>query len=195
MIGWLRGNIVSKQPPELVVDVGGVGYELQCPMSTFYELPASGARISVFTHLVVRDDAHTLYGFATETERALFRNLIKVSGVGPRLGLAILSGISVAGFEQSVLNEDTAALTKVPGIGKKTAERLILDMRDRIDATPDGAPATGKAAAPRGTEGEAYNALVALGYKPKEATGLLNAVDKDGKTTEQIIREALKSSV
>ncbi len=198
MIGWLRGNVIAKKPPELLLDVGGVGYELQCPMSTFYELPATGARASLFTHLAVRDDAHTLYGFGTEDERALFRNLIKVNGVGPRLGLAILSGISISGFEQCVRHEDVKTLTKVPGVGKKTAERLILDMRDKIDVqgAVDGQTATSPlVAVPKGAEAEAFNALLALGYKPKEATRLLSTIDKTGMATEDIIREALKTSV
>src|ERR1700734_712980 len=174
MIGWVRGRIASKTPPQLMVDVAGVGYELEAPMSTFFHLPAVGAEVSLLTHLVVREDAHVLYAFATEGERRLFRSLIKVSGVGPKIALALLSGISVEAFSRCVVNEDITALTKVPGIGRKTAERLVGEMRDRLGdpvAAPDGA---GFVAVPvsASPESEAYGALVALGYRPAEATRL-----------------------
>src|SRR3984957_16255035 len=132
MIGSVRGRIASKTPPQVMVDVGGVGYELEAPMSTFFHLPAVGAEVSLLTHLVVREDAHVLYAFATEGERRLFRSLIKVSGVGPKIALALLSGISVEAFSRCVVNEDITALTKVPGIGRKTAERLLLEMGERL---------------------------------------------------------------
>ncbi|MFZ1101230.1 MAG: Holliday junction branch migration protein RuvA, partial [Steroidobacteraceae bacterium] len=145
MIGAVRGRLASKTPPQLTVDVGGLGYELEAPMSTFYRLPAVGEEVRLLTHLVVREDAHVLYGFATEEERRLFRSLIRVSGVGPKIALALLSGISVAAFAECVQKEDIAALTRVPGVGRKTAERLIIEMRDRL-AVPQ--PAAGAAATP-----------------------------------------------
>jgi holliday junction DNA helicase RuvA len=195
MIGSLRGRIASKTPPQLTVDVGGLGYELEAPMSTFFHLPAVGEEVRLLTHLVVREDAHVLYGFATEDERRLFRSLIKVSGVGPRIALALLSGISVSAFAQCVLNEDIGALTRVPGVGRKTAERLIVEMRDRLaapQATP-GAPGA-PLAAPARAEGEAYGALVALGYRPAEAARLLKAVGPGTHSTEELIRRALQGA-
>jgi Holliday junction DNA helicase RuvA len=192
MIGSLRGIIASKAPPQLTVDVGGLGYELEAPMSTFFHLPAVGEEVRLLTHLVVREDAHVLYAFATDDERRLFRSLIKVSGVGPKIALALLSGISVSAFAQCVLNEDISALTRVPGIGRKTAERLIVEMRDRLaapQATP-GVPVTAAASA----EGEAYGALVALGYRPAEAARLLKAVGPGTHSTEELIRRALQGA-
>ncbi len=191
MIGSLRGTLVSKRPPQLTLDVGGVGYEIEAPMSTFYDLPESGEPLSLVTHLVVRDDAHVLYGFSSEGERALFRSLLKVSGVGARIALGILSGISVAGFRKCVLERDVIALTRLPGIGRKTAERLLVEMADRLpvpeatdgDNTGDGAP---------NSEGEAHGALIALGYKPAEALRMLKDLDASRLRTEELIREALK---
>lgn len=196
MIGFLRGILAAKHPPVILLDVGGVGYELEAPMSTFYELPELGESIRLVTQLVVREDAHILYGFATDSERLLFRNLIKVSGVGPRIALAILSGISVDGFARCVRTEDAASLVKVPGIGKKTAERLIVEMRDRLAAT-ERAQGLGGATQPAGGAGpedEAYGALVALGYRPPEAVKMLSKVDGEGKTSEEIIRAALQAA-
>jgi Holliday junction DNA helicase RuvA len=192
MIGAVRGRIASKTPPQLTVDVGGLGYELEAPMSTFFTLPPVGAEVSLLTHLVVREDAHVLYGFATEEERRLFRSLIRVSGVGPKIALALLSGMTVAAFTRCVQSEDVAALTRVPGVGRKTAERLIVEMRDRL--TPPAV--AGAAAAPAGDspEGEAYGALVALGYRPVEATRLLKAVEPGEYTTEELIRRALQGA-
>jgi len=192
MIGSLRGRIASKTPPQLTVDVGGLGYELEAPMSTFFHLPAVGEEVHLLTHLVVREDAHVLYGFATEDERRLFRSLIRVSGVGPRIALALLSGISVSAFAQCVLNEDISALTRVPGVGRKTAERLIVEMRDRL-AAPQ-ATAGAPVAAPARAEGEAYGALVALGYRPAEAARLLKAVGPGTHSTEELIRRALQGA-
>ena len=192
MIGSLRGTIVSKTPPQLTVDVGGLGYELEAPMSTFFHLPAVGEEVRLLTHLVVREDAHVLYGFATEDERRLFRSLIKVSGVGPKIALALLSGISVSAFAQCVLDEDISTLTRVPGVGRKTAERLIVEMRDRLappQETP-GAPLAASASA----AGEAYGALVALGYRPAEAARLLKAVGPGTHSTEELIRRALQGA-
>ena len=193
MIGSLRGRISSKVPPQLTVDVGGLGYELEAPMSTFFHLPAVGEEVRLLTHLVVREDAHVLYGFATEDERRLFRSLIRVSGVGPKIALALLSGISVSAFAQCVLTGDIAALTRVPGVGRKTAERLIVEMRDRL-AAPLASPDAAAAGAPASPEGEAYGALVALGYRPAEATRLLKAVGPGTHSTEELIRRALQGA-
>src|SRR5262245_30751973 len=193
MIGSLRGRIASKTPPQLTVEVGGLGYELEAPMSTFFHLPALGEEVRLLTHLVVREDAHVLYGFASEEERRLFRSLIKVSGVGPKIALALLSGISVAAFAECIQREDIAALTRVPGVGRKTAERLIVEMRDRLAAA--GAPGIAAAVAGGATaEGEAYDALVALGYRPAEATRLLKAAGPGTHSTEELIRRALQGA-
>ena len=194
MIGSLRGRIASKTPPQLTLDVGGIGYELEVPLSTFFHLPAVGEDVRLLTHLVVREDAHTLYGFATEEERRLFRSLIKVSGVGPKIGLALLSGISVTAFAECVQREDIAALTRVPGVGRKTAERLIVEMRDRLATPPAVAGAQAAAAAATSPESEAYGALVALGYRPAEAARLLKAVGPGTHSTEELIRRALQSA-
>jgi Holliday junction DNA helicase RuvA len=193
MIGAVRGRIASKTPPQLTVDVGGLGYEIEAPMSTFFHLPPVGAEVSLLTHLVVREDAHVLYGFATEEERRLFRSLIKVSGVGPKIALALLSGLSVAAFSRCVQSEDVAALTRVPGVGRKTAERLIVELRDRLSQPPPSAGATA-APADGSPEGEAYGALVALGYRPAEAVRLLKAVEPGVYTTEELIRRALQGA-
>ena len=197
MIGHLRGKLTAKHPPLLVVDVGGVGYEVEAPMSTFYGLPSVGAEVSLHTHLVVREDAHVLFGFGSERERSLFRELIKVSGVGPRIALGILSGASVEEFHRCVEAQDVGALTRIPGIGRKTAERLIVEMKDRLKAlggTPfaPGSGAAGGAAG--GAQAEAFSALVALGYKPAEVTRLLQSVDPSVTTTEELIRHALKAA-
>jgi Holliday junction DNA helicase RuvA len=193
MIGSLRGRIASKTPPQLTVEVGGLGYELEAPMSTFFHLPAVGEEVKLLTHLVVREDAHVLYGFASEDERRLFRSLIKVSGVGPKIALALLSGISVAAFAECIQREDIAALTRVPGVGRKTAERLIVELRDRLAAAGATGP-TGIRAAGATAESEAYNALVALGYRPAEATRLLKAVGPGTHSTEDLIRRALQGA-
>jgi Holliday junction DNA helicase RuvA len=188
MIGFVRGQLVSKSPPQLTIDVGGVGYELEAPMSTFYTLPATGTSVHLLTHLVVREDAHILYGFATEDERRLFRSLLRVSGIGPKIALAILSGVSVEGFAHCVQNQDAAALTKIPGVGRKTADRLLVEMRDRLEAlvVPAGAQTV-----LGDSQGEAFGALVALGYKPAEASRMLKAAGTKG-STEEIIRRALQ---
>jgi Holliday junction DNA helicase RuvA len=192
VIGFVRGKLASKSPPHLTVDVGGVGYDIEAPMSTFYTLPATGSEVRLLTHLVVREDAHILYGFGTQDERALFRNLLKVSGVGPKIALAILSGVSVEGFATCVKLKDAAALTKIPGVGRKTAERLLVEMPDRLDAVGAGAPV------PNGenrTEGEAWSALVALGYKPAEVTQMLKPFAGQAGSTEDLIRRALQGTV
>ena len=192
MIGRLRGRIVEKRPPFLVVDVGGVGYELEAPMSTFYRLPAVEAEVMLHTHLAVREDAHSLYGFWSERERRLFRDLIKVNGVGARIALAILSGIDADEFAACIDGGDTARLTRVPGIGKKTAERLIVEMRGRIETAGDG---TSRAAVPALADpiADAIAGLVALGYKPAEASRYVNALDTAGQTSEALIRAALRA--
>jgi holliday junction DNA helicase RuvA len=194
MIGSLRGRITSKTPPQLTVEVGGIGYELEAPMSTFFHLPAVGQDVRLLTHFVVREDAQLLYGFATEDERRLFRSLLKVSGIGPKIGLALLSGISVEAFIMCVQNEDVAALVRVPGIGRKTAERLLVEMRDRLK--PAGQSDTGAVivAAGASPEAEAFGALVALGYRPAEATRLLKSAGPGTHSTEELIRRALQSA-
>jgi Holliday junction DNA helicase RuvA len=196
MIGFLKGRLAAKQPPSLLVDVNGVGYEVEAPMSTFYTLPAVGEPASLFTHLVVREDAHVLFGFATEAERRLFRALLKVSGVGPKMALGILSGASVTDFLRIVEAEDTAMLTRIPGIGRKTAERVIIEMRDSVKKFSGGAdatfaPAVGSTAS---AYSEAFGALVALGYKAPEVARLLKGQEDSGQSTEELIRGALKSA-
>ena len=195
MIGSVRGRIVSKMPPQLTVEVGGIGYELEAPMSTFFRLPAVGEEVRLLTHLVVREDAHILYAFATEDERRLFRSLIKVSGVGPKIALALLSGISVEAFAVCVQNQDIAALTRVPGIGRKTAERLVVEMKDRLAAGTEAAAAATATAPGASPEAEAFGALVALGYRPAEATRLLKAAGPGTHSTEELIRRALQGAV
>jgi holliday junction DNA helicase RuvA len=197
VIGFVRGKLVVKAPPHLTVDVGGVGYDIEAPMSTFYTLPAVGSDVRLLTHLVVREDAHILYGFGTQEERALFRNLLKVSGVGPKIALGILSGVSVEGFTSCVKLNDAAALTRIPGVGRKTADRLLIEMRDRVDQLTGIAPMSGQ---PAGSpvEGEAWSALVSLGYKPVEATQMLKPhLEKAGKggSAEDLIRLALQGAV
>jgi len=196
MIGRLRGELVYKQPPHLMLDVNGVGYELEAPMSTFYDLPAPGQQVTLSTHLAIRDDAHVLYGFASESERTLFRALLKVSGVGAKMALAILSGMSADEFARCVQSDDIAALVRLPGIGRKTAERLIVEMRDRLDKLAIGgghlpAPSGGKAVAETPVS-DAVGALIALGYKPNEASRMVRSVESDDLTSEEIIRSALK---
>ncbi|HHH38404.1 MAG TPA: Holliday junction branch migration protein RuvA [Sedimenticola sp.] len=198
MIGRLRGELVHKQPPFLMIEVNGVGYELEAPMSTFYDLPEQGQQVLLFTHLAIRDDAHILYGFASDSERALFRTLLRISGVGAKMALAILSGMSAEEFARCIQNDDTAALVRLPGIGKKTAERLIVEMRDRLDRLEvAGGPAVlPRASTPAPAEtpvSDAVGALVALGYKPNEANRMVRAVASDGLSSEQIIRAALQS--
>jgi Holliday junction DNA helicase RuvA len=191
VIGFLKGTLLRKQPPHLLIDVHGVGYEVEAPMSTFYDLPEAGAEVTLYTHLTVREDAHILFGFGSEAERRFFRSLIRVNGVGPKLALTILSGISVDGFVRCVQENDTAALTRLPGIGKKTAERLVVEMRDRLDDV-GGATAAGPSANPRD---EALGALISLGYKPQEAAAMLRSIKEDGLTSEELIRRALQGAL
>lgn len=196
MIGRLRGTLLAKHPPALLLDVAGVGYELEAPMSTFYELGAVGTDISLHTHLVVREDAFLLYGFHSEAERGLFRQLIKVSGIGAKMALAVLSGLSVDDFRRCVATADIGSMTRVPGIGKKTAERIVMELRDRLDA-PSGVqlPARRGQAVPADPASEALVALQALGYKPAEAARLVEQSAEPGDDAETIIRKSLKRAL
>jgi holliday junction DNA helicase RuvA len=196
VIGYLKGRLALKQPPMLIVDVNGVGYELEAPMSTFYGLPAVGEPVALFTHLVVREDAHILFAFGTDGERRLFRGLLKVSGIGPKIALGILSGASVEDFLRIIEAEDAAMLTRIPGIGRKTAERVIIEMRDSVKklsapASVGGTAGLGMAVTP---QSEAFSALIALGYKPPEVVRLLKTVDEPDLATTEIIRRALKAA-
>jgi Holliday junction DNA helicase RuvA len=199
MIGFLRGKLISKAPPQLLLDVQGVGYEVEAPMSTFYDLPAIGEEVKLHTHLVVREDAHILFGFASETERLLFRVLIKVNGVGPKLALTILSGQSVEEFYRCVDVNDVKSLVRLPGVGQKTAERLIIEMRGRLPELSDlgstqqrSNVATVFTASPKQ---EAVTALCALGYKPQDAQRMVQAIAEDDKSCEDIIRLALRGAL
>lgn len=201
MIGRLRGTLVEKQPPVLVVDVQGVGYELEAPMSVFYELPAVGDPVTLRTHLSIREDAHVLYGFLSDRERALFRSLIRVSGVGPKLALALLSGMRADDFIRCVELKDTATLTRLPGVGKKIAERLVMEMRDRlgdlgrVPAVAAAGPG-GAAPPPDDARGEAVSALIALGYRPAEAARLIDGLGNEpDQSSEMLIRQALQKAV
>lgn len=196
MIGRLSGTLLAKQPPWLTLDVHGVGYELEAPMSTFYELPAAGQPVTLVTHYAVKEDSVALYGFHREAERALFRTLIKVSGIGARTALSILSGASVEDFSRLIETGDLAALTRIPGIGKKSAERLVVELRDRIAGLGAGAGRFGPATAvPVDPVSEATVALQALGYKPQEVTRLVAKVAEPGDSAESIIRKALKAAL
>jgi holliday junction DNA helicase RuvA len=187
MIGRLTGRLIAKHPPQVVVDVQGVGYELDVPMSTLYLLPAAGAEVTLLTHLVVREDAHQLYGFATEEERRVFRQLLRISGVGARTALAVLSGMSVADLQRAVTEQDSSRLVKVPGIGKKTAERLLLELRDRLELAAVVTSGAGAASA----GGDIVNALLALGYNEREAAWAIKQLPAGANVTEGI-RQALK---
>lgn len=188
MIGRVSGRLLTKQPPQITVDVNGIGYEIDVPMSTLYQLPATGAEVTLYTQLIVREDAHLLYGFATEAERALFRQLIKISGIGARTALSVLSGLSVAELREAVRGQDIARMTKIPGIGKKTAERLLLELRDRLDFKA-GDSSAGGVATP-GT-GDIVNALSALGYNDREVNWAVEKLPPGLSVTEGI-RQALK---
>ena len=198
MIGRITGILVERQAPELLIDVQGVGYEVQVSLTTFFELPAPGEAVVLHTHFVVREDAQQLYGFADQTERELFRHLIKVSGVGPKLALAILSGMNAPEFVRRVQANDVATLVRLPGVGKKTAERLIVEMRDRLKDFAVGSSPTPSRSPERDLSDniqEAESALVALGYKPQEAARMVNAVATEGQSSQELIRLALKSMV
>jgi len=193
MIGSLRGKLTSKQAPQIIVECQGVGYEIETPMSTFLDLPSIGEDLFLHTHLLVREDAQILYGFSSESERSLFRTVLRISGVGAKMGLAILSAMSVSDFNRCVQYEDAAMLVKIPGVGKKTAERLIIEMRDKIDKTGTGPGAT-KVKLEVNPRSEAVDALVALGYKANEVNKLIGAMEVDGKSAEDIIRLALRQA-
>ena len=201
MIGRLRGVLVEKQPPSLILDVKGVGYELEAPMSTFYRLPELGQEVTLITHFVVREDAQLLYGFSDKSERQLFRSLIRVNGVGPKLALAILSGMEAEMFTRCVHEQDATMLTRIPGVGKKTAERLIVEMKDRLNewqpalaaleqAATSKAPATNARHDP---VQDAVSALIALGYRPQDASKAIAGVEAEGLSTDQLIRLALRA--
>jgi len=192
MIGTLRGRLAAKQAPGIIIECSGVGYEVETPMSTFLELPAIGEELFIHTHMLVREDAQLLYGFATTNERHLFRTLLKVSGVGAKMGLAILSAMTVSDFERYVQLEDAAMLVKIPGVGKKTAERLIIEMRDKIDKGTGMVAAAGAGRVSGDERSEAVDALVSLGYKPAEVKRLLSQIDVKDKSAEDIIRLALR---
>jgi Holliday junction DNA helicase RuvA len=194
MIGRLRGTLLAKQPPWLVVDVGGVGYEIEAPMSTFYDLPETGREVSLFTHYAVKEDTAVLYGFLREAERSLFRSLQKVSGIGAKISLAVLSGVSTDEFARLIQLGDIAALTRIPGIGKKTAERMLVELRDRLDGIGTGTSVT-YGGVPKDPVAEATVALQSLGYKPAEVTRLVRDAAATGDSAEDIIRKALKAAL
>jgi len=203
MIGRLSGTLIQKQPPLLMIDVHGVGYEVQAPMSTFYQLPELDQPVVLLIHMVVREDAQLLYGFYSEPERFLFKSLIKVNGVGPKLAVTILSGISAGEFVQVVNNNDESGLIKLPGIGKKTAQRLIIEMKDRLKDWPgDGLAEQDKDSldsvnsnSEQDIVKEATSALIALGYKPVEADKMLSQLDKQDQSSQSLIKQALKNMV
>ena len=204
MIGRLRGTLAEKQPPHLILDVNGLGYELEVPMTTLYRLPSVGEPLTLHTHLVVREDAQLLYGFIGRRERDFFRELIRLNGVGPKLALALMSSLEVDELVRCVQAQDTSALVRVPGVGKKTAERLLVELKDRFKAwesvpsmfalvpnQPDGAPAQPVASA----ESDAVSALISLGYKPQEASKAVSAIKDKGLSSEDMIRRALKGMI
>ena len=203
MIGRLRGTLELKKPPFLLIDVGGVGYEVQAPMSTIYQLPEIGSPVTLLTHFHVREDAQILFGFYEERERALFKALIKISGVGPKMALTILSGMEVPHFIQCVDRREVASLVRLPGVGKKTAERLIIEMAGRLDVSITSEDSFSRklfeqiqdTPSPRAMEEEAVSALIALGYKPQEATRAISKVMWEGASSQELIRMALRASV
>ena len=186
MIGRINGKLVEKHPPQIIVNVNGVGYEIDVPMSTFYQLPANGAEVALYTHLLVREDAHQLFGFATEAERGVFRQLLKISGVGARTALAVLSGLSVADLREAVSAQDGGRLTKIPGIGKKTAERLLLELRDKLDGAAVAMAGVGDR-----RQNDIVNALLALGYNEREAAWASKQLPAETAVADGI-RQALK---
>lgn len=204
MIGQLHGIILEKQPPEILLDVNGVGYEVSMPMTCFYDLPENGAAVRIFTHFVVREDAQLLYGFNSKQERTLFRELIKVNGVGPKLALAILSGMSASQFVNTVEQGEIKQLVKLPGVGTKTAERLIIEMKDRlkrltannsIPSLSSHSDEPSLITVEENAESEAISALVALGYKPQEASKIISRIYQSGMDSEALIRAALKAAL
>jgi Holliday junction DNA helicase RuvA len=202
VIGFLRGKLAFKAPPLLMLDVNGVGYEVEAPMTTFYNLPAVGAELILHTHLVVREDAHILFGFSTEADRSMFRTLIKVNGVGPKLALTILSGLSAEEFHRCIHNNDTQALVRLPGVGKKTAEPLVIEMRDRLpdlansfDSVDLTMTNVDKVQPVNNPKQEAISALCSLGYKPLDAGKMVQNISAEGKSCEDIIRQALQGAL
>ncbi|GGD68066.1 Holliday junction branch migration protein RuvA [Lacimicrobium alkaliphilum] len=203
MIGRIRGILVEKQPPQILIEAAGVGYEIQLPMTSFYQLPDAGEEVTVYTHFVVREDAQLLFGFANQSERALFRELIKANGVGPKMALTILSGMSAAQFVNCVQQQDVNALVKLPGVGKKTAERLLVELKDRLSSLIGDSADNQLAAQANPVENtfvvaddpkeEAISALVALGYKPAQISKTVNNLHRQGMTSEDLIREVLRS--
>lgn len=198
MIGLLRGKLLSKQPPDLLLDVNGVGYEVQVSMTTLYDLPELYQDVTLYTHFVVREDAQLLYGFSSQTERELFRHLLKVNGVGPKMALAVVSGMSPVEFNHVIHAADIARLSRIPGVGKKTAERLVIELRDRLpkaDASGTGVIATNASLPAVSVSDEAVNALLALGYKPAQASQMIAAYENQGLSVEEMIRQALRASL
>lgn len=197
MIGRLQGTILDKQPPSILIDVQGVGYELEASMSTFYQLPECGENITLHTHLVVREDAQLLYGFYSLSERQMFRNLIKISGVGPKLALTILSGMSAEDFSRCIMDADSKALTRLPGVGKKTAERLVIELKDRLEKDdsiklPGVSGSAAKIERQANPVNDAVSALISLGYKAQQASLMIRDLDVEDRSTEEIIRAALQ---
>jgi Holliday junction DNA helicase RuvA len=202
MIGRLSGTLVSKAPPLMLIDVNGVGYEVEAPLSVFYDLPEDGQPVVIVTHMAVKDDAHTLYGFANDAERTVFRQLLKISGIGAKLALTVLSGASGDELARYIADNDTAALTRLPGIGKKTAERIVMELRDKLDGLPlDAGPAGGATGGVTpgsrrgGAASEASSALASLGFKPREIDAMIRQVATPDMAAEDIIREALRTTV
>jgi Holliday junction DNA helicase RuvA len=197
MIARLAGTLIHKQPPLMVIDIGGVGYEVEAPLSVFYDLPEVGKPVVVLTHLSIKDDAHTLYGFADDSQRRLFRQLLKISGIGAKLALTILSGVTADQLSRYVADNDAASLTRLPGIGKKTAQRIIIEMRDKLDVLsgPGGATIQPGGAVPAAATSEATHALISLGYKPQEVARMVRSVAEPDLSAEDIIRRALQSMI
>jgi holliday junction DNA helicase RuvA len=201
VIGRLRGTLAEKQPPHVIVDINGLGYELEVPMTTLYRLPSVGEPLTLHTHLVVREDAHLLYGFFEKRERELFRELIRLNGVGPKLALALMSGLEIDELVRCVQAQDTSVLVKIPGVGKKTAERLLVELKDRFKAWETVPGMSNLVVEPRAggavssAENDAVSALISLGYKPQEASRAVSAIKEDGLSSEDMIRRALKGMV
>jgi Holliday junction DNA helicase RuvA len=197
MIARLAGILIHKQPPLMVIDIAGVGYEVEAPLTVFYDLPETGQPVVVLTHLSIKDDSHTLYGFSSEAQRTLFRQLLKIIGIGAKLALTILSGVSADELARYVNDNDIASLTRLPGIGKKTAERIIMELRDKLDVVPaTGGSALGGSAVIAGdASSEASSALSALGYKPQEVSRMVRQAAEPDMSAEEIIRRALQSQV
>ena len=199
MIGFIQGILLAKSPPTLILDVQGIGYEVEAPMTTFYNLPDLGEQVKLHTHLVVREDAHILYGFSAETDKMLFRALIKVNGVGPKMALTILSGLSADAFHLCINDNDTQALVRLPGVGKKTAERLIIEMRDRLPDLPSNSTLTGTNESntvnfAKNSKQEAVSALITLGYKPLDANKMLQNIPDTARSCEEMIKFALQQA-